>query len=92
MYFHQSGSCSDGFVVRNKRINPGSAVQGFEVRCISNESHFYFCLSVVFKAVVLLSYWVTVKAATLILISRRGLTILSAREGIFGYIYNLIKI
>ena len=67
-------------------------MQGLEVRCISNESHFYFCLSVVLKAVVLLSYWVTVKAATLILISRRGLTFLSAREGIFGYIYIMLRL
>ena len=39
----------------------------------------------------LLDFSLTVKAATLIFISGRGLTISSAKEGISGFIYNLVK-
>ena len=35
--------------------------------------------------------WLTVKAATLIFISGRGLAISSAKEGKSGFIYNLVK-
>ena len=41
---------------------------------------------------VLLSYWVTVKAATLIFISGRFSTFLYAHEGRSGNIYNFVKI
>ena len=40
---------------------------------------------------VLLDFSLTVKAATLIFISGRGLTISSAKEGQSGFIYNLVK-
>ena len=39
----------------------------------------------------LLSYWVIVKAATLLFIYGHGLTISSAHEGRPGNIYNLVK-
>ena len=39
----------------------------------------------------LLDFSLTVKAATLIFISGRGLAILSANEGKSGLIYNLVK-
>ena len=40
---------------------------------------------------VLLDFWLTVKAATLIFISGCGLAISSAKEGKSGFIYNLVK-
>ena len=40
---------------------------------------------------VLLDFWLTVKAVTLIFISRCGSTISSAKEGKSGFIYNLVK-
>ena len=40
---------------------------------------------------VLIDFSLTVKAATLIFISGRGLTISSAKEGKSGSIYNLVK-
>ena len=40
---------------------------------------------------VLIDFSLTVKAATLIFISGRGLAISSAKEGKSGYIYNLVK-
>ena len=43
------------------------------------------------SALVLLGFSLTVKAATLIFISGRGLAISSAKEGESGFIYNLVK-
>ena len=43
------------------------------------------------QRVVLLDFSLTVKAATLIFISGRGLAISSAEEGKSGFIYNLVK-
>ena len=40
---------------------------------------------------VLIDFLLTVKAATLIFISGRGLAITSAKEGKLGFIYNLVK-
>ena len=40
---------------------------------------------------VLIDFSLTVKAATLIFISRRGSAISSAKEGKSGFIYNLVK-
>ena len=40
---------------------------------------------------VLLDFWLTVKAATLISISGCGSAISSAKEGKSGFIYNLVK-
>ena len=40
---------------------------------------------------VLIDFSLTVKAATLIFISRRGLAISSAKQGKSGSIYNLVK-
>ena len=40
---------------------------------------------------VLVDFSLTVKAATLIFISGRGLAIPSAKEGKSGFIYNLVK-
>ena len=40
---------------------------------------------------VLIDFSLTVKAATLIFISWRGLAISSAKEGKSGFIYNLVK-
>ena len=40
---------------------------------------------------VLLDFSLTVKAPTLIFISRSGLAISSAKEGKSGFIYNLVK-
>ena len=40
---------------------------------------------------VLIDFSLTVKAATLIFISGRGLAIPSAKEGKSGFIYNLVK-
>ena len=40
---------------------------------------------------ILLDFWLTVKAATLIFISGCGSTISSAKEGKSGFIYNLVK-
>ena len=40
---------------------------------------------------VLLDFLLTVKAATLIFISGRGLAISSAKEGKSGFIHNLVK-
>ena len=40
---------------------------------------------------VLLDFSLTVKAATLIFISRRGSAISSAKEGKSGFIYNLVN-
>ena len=40
---------------------------------------------------VLIDFSLTVKAATLIFISRRGLAIPSAKERKSGFIYNLVK-
>ena len=40
---------------------------------------------------VLLDFSLTVKAATLIFISGRGSAISSAKDGISGFIYNLVK-
>ena len=42
-------------------------------------------------SMVLLDFSLTVKAATLISISGRGLAISSAKEGKSGFIYNLVK-
>ena len=44
-----------------------------------------------FEQLVLLDFSLTVKAATLIFISGRGLAISSAKEGKSGFIYNLVK-
>ena len=41
--------------------------------------------------VALIDFLLTVKAATLIFISRRGSAISSAKEGNTGFIYNLVK-
>ena len=43
------------------------------------------------KAFVLLDFSLTVKAATLIFIFGRGSAVSSAKEGISGFIYNLVK-
>ena len=43
------------------------------------------------SALVLLGFSLSVKAATLIFISGRGLAISSAKEGESGFIYNLVK-
>ena len=43
------------------------------------------------KLCVLIDFLLTVKAATLIFISRRGSAISSAKEGKSGLIYNLVK-
>ena len=43
------------------------------------------------RAKVLLDFSLTVKAATLIFISRCGSAISSAKEGKSGFIYNLVK-
>ena len=48
--------------------------------------HFY-----PFHGLVLLDFSLTVKAATLIFISGRGLAVSSAKEGKSGFIYNLVK-
>ena len=40
---------------------------------------------------ILLDFWLTVKAATLILISGCGSAISSAKEGKSGFTYNLVK-
>ena len=40
---------------------------------------------------VLIDFWLTLKAATLIFISGRGAAISSAREGKSGSIYNLMN-
>ena len=40
---------------------------------------------------ILIDFSLTVKAATLIFISGRGLAISSAKEGKSGFIYNLVK-
>ena len=40
---------------------------------------------------ILLDFSLTVKAATLIFISRHGSAISSAKEGESGFIYNLVK-
>ena len=44
-----------------------------------------------FEPVTLIDFSLTVKAATLIFISRRGSAIPSGKEGKSGFIYNLIK-
>ena len=44
-----------------------------------------------YKYIVLIDISLTVKAATLILISGRGSAISSAKEGKSGFIYNLVK-
>ena len=41
---------------------------------------------------ILLDFWLTVKAATLIFISGRGSAISSAKEGKSGFIYNLAEL
>ena len=41
--------------------------------------------------IVLIDFLLTVKVATLIFISGRGLAISSAKEGKSGFIYNLVK-
>ena len=43
------------------------------------------------QSFVLLDFLLTVKAATLIFISGRGLAISSAKEGNSGFIYNVVK-
>ena len=43
------------------------------------------------NTLLLIDFSLTVKAATLIFISGRGLAISSAKQGILGSIYNLIK-
>ena len=45
----------------------------------------------VYTSLVLIDFSLTVKAATLIFISGRGLAISSAQEGKSGFIYNLVK-
>ena len=50
-----------------------------------------FMLHIRGKLIVLLDFSLTVKAATLIFISRCGSAILSAKEGNSGFIYNMIK-
>ena len=53
----------------------------------------HFCFKVDYNLVkiVLIDFLLTVKAATLIFISGRGLAISSAKEGKSGFIYNLVK-
>ena len=41
---------------------------------------------------ILIDFSLTVKAATFIFISGRGLAISSAKEGKSGFIYNLVKV
>ena len=53
---------------------------------IDRNMNMYFSLTSV-----LLDFSLTVKAATLIFISRWGLAISSAKEGKSGFIYNLVK-
>ena len=43
------------------------------------------------QRVLLVDFLLTVKAATLIFISRRGSAISSAKEGISGFVYNFVK-
>ena len=43
------------------------------------------------KGLVLLDFSLTVKAATLIFISRRGSAISAAKEGKSGFIYNFVN-
>ena len=53
---------------------------------------YFLCLSeTVSEVCLLLDFSLTVKAATSIFISRRGSAISSAKEGISGFIYNLVK-
>ena len=47
--------------------------------------------SFVYEVQSILDFSLTVKAATLIFISGRGLAISSAKEGKSGFIYNLVK-
>ena len=42
-------------------------------------------------AMILIEFWLYVKAATLIFISGRGSAISSAEEGDSGFVYNLVK-
>ena len=55
------------------------------------DSKYYYVLQKDWKLVILIYFSLTVKAATLILISGRGSTISSAKEGKPGSIYNLVK-
>ena len=54
-----------------------------------NEGKLIFATKIV--SVVLIYFWLTVKAATLICISGRGPAVSSAKHGESGSIYNLVK-
>ena len=53
--------------------------------------YLYAVLNYMFLIALLLDFSLTVKAATLIIISRCGSAISSAKEGESGFIYNLVK-
>ena len=49
------------------------------------------CIPATTPMCILIDFWLTVKAATLIYIPGRGSAISSAKEGKSGSIYNLVK-
>ena len=79
-----------------------NTIQSFRYRIVKGIStlifSYMFCTfhtilySITFRVdMVLIDFSLTVKAATLIFISGRGLAISSAKQGISGSIYNLMK-
>ena len=63
----------------------------YYARALLRNGSYANAVVVVSLFVVLLDFSLTVKVATLIVISGRGSTISSAKEGKSGFIYNLVK-
>ena len=66
-----------------------SKKEGKETR--SSHSRHSKHIRLIYYMAILLDFLLTVKAATLIFISGCGLAISSAKEGISGFIYDLVK-